>query len=171
MSETDKAVATPLGISAYLVILIILAFVVLAWLGVTKGLREYNQQVIESARSAQWVGEKAVLAKPVKIKVANSADVCIKVASVHVNQTNTNQDNWVFDKDLIIFAERVCGHRGDYAEVHWKALSSDNTVLQSGYTNWQVDNASVKQKAEYDTSYSPDPRVAKIVVWTSNPFE
>lgn len=154
-------------ILVWVVVVLVLGLAAITWHTVRS---QFHGQVTQSAqakRSADWVGEKVPPKSPIQIVVHNSNNQCLHIEEVHVN--NEPDDEFDYGRHgLVVFVRRVCGHAGDYAEAHYRVEAADGTVIDSGYTNWEVDNSALNQKSEWDIAHSMDGRATKIILWTSD---
>ena len=158
MEKFDEAVAKPVWLAAWIICGVLALLGVSAAVGIYIRLHYFNQATMLESRSAEQVGEKALPIDPIKIEIRNSPRICVRIEFAGMNSDH-----------LYVFVRRVCGANGDYAEAHWRAEASDGTVINSGMTNWQVDDTDKGQRAEWDPwQYENiDPRITKVVIWTS----
>jgi len=161
MNELDQAVAKPSGIAVWILCGILVLIGLSTAVSIYIRLHFFNRTTAQEQRSSEWVGEKVPPKAPVKIEVRNDPHVCIRIEFAGLNSDH-----------LYVFVRRLCGKAGDYAEGHWRAEAADGTVIDSGYTNWQVDNEDKGQRAEWDPwQYETfDARITKVVIWTSGEF-
>lgn len=143
---------------AFLACFIGLAIGLSAWLGFFKDLHSYGRDLSQEKRGSEWVGQnpEVVIAKPINFEIHNHG--CLRVDRARV------------DGDSLTFElTRVCGASNDYAEMHWRAKAG-NTVISSGYENWQVDGAGLGEHQIFEINnsyvYHADPRTTDIVIST-----
>lgn len=150
--------ARPVRVAAWIICAILVLVGISAALTIYIRLHYFNKEMAQESRTAQWVGEKEPPKPPIKIEVRNNKRSCIKIEFAGLDSDH-----------LYVFVRRVCGAAGDYAEGHWRAEAADGTVINSGYTNWQVDNADKGQRSEWDAwEYEKfDARTTKVVLWVS----
>lgn len=153
MSTQDIETTKDIGIVGILFTLIVIGLGVagVVWLGFVMTGHDFGNQVSQEHRAAEWVGEKTPPKAPIKIIVKNGSG-CIKIDHVRIEGDH-----------LRILTHRVCGVSGDYAEVHWRVVAN-NTVIDSGYTNWQVTASDVGQFSEFIPDIQTDDRVTEIDV-------
>jgi hypothetical protein len=155
----EESTTKPIGIAAYLVCAILVITAAGGAISLYDHFYATAQQITQESRGNQWVGEKATPREPIQIVVRNSPRVCVKIEDVNI-----------VDENLIVFTRRVCGQADDYAEAHWRAEASDGTVINSGMTNWEIDESEKGQRSEWDAwRYETfDARITRVVLWTSN---
>lgn len=136
----------------------ILGLAAVVWFGLYVSVHEFNRTVTQEKRAADWVGEKTPPKAAVKLVIKNRERGCTKIESAH------------FDgDDLWVYAQRICGGPG-YAEIHWKAVAADGTVVSAGYDNSTgLESADDGERAEYKPySYKPDPRTTAVILYTKD---
>lgn len=128
------------------------------WLGFFITEHQWNRDLAQEKRSAEWVGQKDPPKAPVKITVRNQG--CLKVTRAIID-----------DDQSTIFLQRICGKSGDYAELRWKQKANE-TVVYTNYTNWGVDGIGKGEQLEFDLrsyeGFELDPRTTEVVLETSS---